>query len=239
MKRVILNAFLLILWIIFWSKKLYLKEVYIVGGGPSLKDFDFSKLNGHHVIAVNKSIFDVHHANYFLTIDYTFLRKIDLIKFNQINTTKVFVINFVNNYIKEVSGRIIDTRWNLPYDLKPFDVIIKSKSINGFGNTFGDFRNGNNSGFCALQLAILLGYTRINLLGFDLSIDKNKTHYHSGYSGTIQSQFLSRLDEYYKFFENGLIQLKDENPEIKIVSCSPISRLNQIIDYVNIEEILG
>ena len=209
-----------------------------MGGGPSLKDFDFSKLNGHHVIAVNKSIFDVHHANYFLTIDYTFLRKIDLIKFNQINTTKVFVINLANNYIKEVSGKIIDTRWNLFYDLKPFDVIIKSKSINGFGNTFGDFRNGLNSGYCALQLAILLRYTKINLLGFDLSIDKNKTHYHTGYSGTTEAQFVSRLEEYYKFFENGLIQLREQNPEVKVVSCSSISKLNQIIEYIPVEKIL-
>jgi hypothetical protein len=217
---------------------MYLKEVFIVGGGSSLTGFDFSKLKGHHTIVVNKSIFDVPQANYFITIDYTFLRKIDLVKFNQIDTAKVFVINFANNYIKEVSGRIIDTRWNLPYDLKPFDVIIKSRSINGFGNTFGDFRNGCNSGFCALQLAILLRYTKINLLGFDLTINQEKIHYHTGYSGTTKSQFVSKLDEYYKFFEGGLIQLKEQNSEIKVVSCSPISRLNSIIDYVPIEKIL-
>ena len=214
------------------------KEVFIVAGGPSLVGFNFEKLKDKHTIVVNKSIFDIPRAKYFVTIDYTFLRKIDLIQFQQIPATKIFVINFANNFIKEVLGQIRDTRWNLVYDLKPFDVIIKSKSINGFGNTFGDFRNGNNSGYCALQLAILLRYTRINLLGFDLSIDKNKTHYHSGYTGTTEAQFVSRLEEYYKFFENGLIQLREQNPEVKVVSCSSISKLNQIIEYIPVEKIL-
>ncbi len=48
-------------------------EVYIVAGGTSLKEFDFSKLKNKTTIVSNKSIFDIPKANYFITTDYTFL----------------------------------------------------------------------------------------------------------------------------------------------------------------------
>ena len=51
-------------------------EVFIVGGGTRLSGFDFNKLKNKNVIAVNKSICYVPNANYFITMDYTFLRKV-------------------------------------------------------------------------------------------------------------------------------------------------------------------
>lgn len=205
------------------------KECFIIGGGTSLQNFDFSKLDGKEVIAVNKSILNYPKAKYFVTIDHSFLHKIDksIKTLKQSDATKIFVANFVPEYMIEKNGQIIDTRWNLVYNLKLFDMIIKSKRLDGFGETFNDFRHGNNSGYCAIQLALLLGYTTINLFGFDL-VTTHITHYHYGY-GESKESFDKKLEQYYITLRRALLEIRINYPDINVYSWSSISRLNSIL----------
>ncbi len=204
-------------------------SVYIIGGGYSLKGFDFNKLKDKTTIAVNKSCKTVPNLNYFITMDFTALKKIGYDIIAPYLGTTIFIANFTKPYLKEQNGHIIDTRFGLIYKLNEFNMIIKSWGEKGMGFEFRDFYNGNNSGFCALQLAILLGYTEINLLGIDLVIDK-ETHWHGGY-GEAKESFKKKLDEYYKNFIFGLTELKEKRPNIKVYSYSKISRLNNILEY--------
>ena len=50
----------------FWDDK----PVAVVGGGPSLSDFDFERLRGAHVLAVKRSIFDIPWADAGFALDY-------------------------------------------------------------------------------------------------------------------------------------------------------------------------
>ena len=211
-------------------------EVYIIGGGPSIKNIDLSKLKDKDTIVVNKAILDVLNPNYFITMDYTFLKKIN--NNNLINTdfVKVFIANFTYDYIQNVDGRIVDTRFNLVYDLSDFDIIIKSYFTNGFGIRFNQFCNGNNSGFCALQLAYLLGYKKIYLLGIDLVLDGDQTHYHGGYGNS--KKFKQRLPDYISNFVDGIIELKMKDNSVKLYSCSDISILNEHIEYIKYDSAL-
>ena len=219
-------------------------EVYIVAGGSSLRGFDFSSLDNKDTIVVNKSILDVPHPTYFITVDFTFLRKLGVHKLESKDTTKVFIACLHFPYIEEKDGRIVDTRFNLVYDLSDFDVIIKSRKVVGIGYQFKDFRNGLNSGFCALQLAVILGYTKIYLLGVDLcfnvdnGLSNKSTHYHGGYGENITS-FNKKLSIYYDYFADGIHELKC-NPyiNVEVISLSPISRLNNIIEYVDYRKVL-
>lgn len=204
-------------------------EINIVGGGPSLKAFDFKSLTNKCTIAVNKSIFHVPKCNYFVTVDYTFLNKIRRKSFDAISTTKFFIADFGFPFIKEVNGVIVDSRYNLQYDIHGFDALIKAKDHEGIGYTFADFRTGINSGFCALQLAVILNFKKIRLLGIDLN-HQNCTHWHDGY-GEHPKIFNSKLDTYFNYFKIGLEKLKQERPGIKVISCSKNSRLNEIIPY--------
>jgi len=209
------------------------KSVFIVGGGPSLKEFDFSLLRERDVISVNKSIFDVPWCKYFITMDFTFLKKIDSSILYQSSCSKVFVCNLAFPYLLFKDGRLIDTRSNLVYRLSGFDVVVHSKRISPLGLSFSDFCNGENSGFCALQLAILLGYDEIYLLGFDLT-SQTTTHYHSGY-GEERESFDQKLSRYYQNFVLGINFLKSvEGP--RVISCSQISRLNNFLEYKPMEE---
>jgi hypothetical protein len=211
------------------------KSVYILGGGPSLKNFDFSKLEGRDVIAVNKSIRDFPSAKYFITVDYLFLGRIDISILRNVTSSKIFVACLHFDYMEEQNGRIVDTRRNgIIYDLSDFDVIVKSRRDDGLGFSFNDFRNGLNSGFCALQLAIVLGYEEIRLLGIDLCIMKQqdesfKTHYHEGYNQNT-FKFSKKLEKYYNYFCTAILDL-EKKTDIKIISHSKGSRLNEIIEF--------
>lgn len=211
-------------------------EVYIVGGGPSLSNFDFNQFANKCTIAVNRSIFNVPNPNYFITVDFTFLSKIQRRHFNTIPTTKFFVADLSHSFMKDIDGYIVDTRCNLIYDIRGFNYLIKAYSQEGIGYTFETFKTGLNSGFCALQLAIILGFTKIHLFGLDLS-KQNITHYHGGYGEDAKS-FNIKLDKYFKYFKIGLEKLKKERPDIQVISYSKNSRLNDIIPYKNIEDLI-
>lgn len=191
--------------------------------------FDFCTLTNKCTIAVNRSIFNLSNANYFVTVDYTFLNKINRRRFDFISTTKFFIADFSFPFMKEINGIVTDTRFNMQYDIHGFHALVKAKGQEGIGYSFADFRTGMNSGFCALQLAIILGFKKIYLLGIDLTHQCN-THYHGGY-GENSDTFNSKLNTYFNYFKIGLEQLKQERPGIEVISCSKNSRLNDIIPY--------
>jgi len=208
-----------------------MNEVFIIGGGNSVKDVDKSKLENKDLIVINKAIVDFPNPKYFITMDQSVLKKLDKGARYLRNTTatKVFIANFVPSYMEEKNGQIVDTRWNLVYKLNIFDMIIKSKNLEKLGTTFKDFGHGNNSAFCALQLAILLGYEKINLIGVDL-VAEGTTHYHGGYGVSLE-KFREKLDEYYQTFKTAILEFKSNNENIEIYSRSPISRLNHVLLY--------
>jgi len=209
-------------------------SAFVIGGGPSLQGFDFSKLSNRHTIGVNKSFLSLPDLEYFITVDFTFFNKINRKLYKKHPAKKFFVADLSYSYLKEIDGRIVDTRFNLVYRLNDFDTIIKSRRKDGLGLSYDDFRTGKNSGYCALQLAIVLGFRKIYLLGFDLCTN-NSTHYHNGYGESI-SNFNKKLNEYFLFFESGLADIKKKS-DVKIFSCSKISLLNNIIPYVDEREI--
>jgi hypothetical protein len=139
-----------------------------------------------------------------------------------------------HNYLVERYGRMIDKRYSKVYRLEGFDTIIKSRKSQGCGFTLGDFRNGENSGFCGLQLAVILGFDEIYLLGMDLCI-RNGTHYHSLYPN--QHNFDTKLKLYAENFRLGIADIK-QHTDIKVFSCSSFSALNDVLDYIPVEEVL-
>jgi hypothetical protein len=207
-----------------------MSKIFIIAGGPSLRGFNFKSLRGHDCIAVNKSLFDVPRAKYFVTIDHSFLGKTHSRKFLQKSEAcKFFVANYASGQLIDDNGRIMCTKTRKPYNLAAFDVIIRSRAYGGLGETWNDFRNGDCSGYCALQLAVLLGYTEIYLMGVDLAIDGNTTHYHEGY-GQRAGRLKRDLARYYGFFVKGIAAANKIG--VKMFSCSSISRLNDLIPFI-------
>lgn len=218
-------------------------SVFLVAGGVSLENFNFKKLKDKNVIAINKSILDVPFAKTFITMDYSFIdnifqktnHRLNRDDFFNLQCKKYFVLACNNDYIQKIGDYYTDTRYNYKYDLTQFDTIISSHQPQGIGTDFNSFVHGCNSGFGAIQLAIILGYTNIYLLGYDL-IAENQTHYHKGYGESLDS-FSKHIRFYYPYFVLGIEAIQKLNKKINLYSCSKISKLNKYLEYYPLENI--
>lgn len=200
-------------------------RVFIIGGGASVNSIDLSLLDGEDIICVNKSIELIANPTFFITMDYTFFgkTKLSIPSIAAKAKSSHFVINKTHSYVKEINGCYVDTRSNLRYTgLEHFTSVIESEFTTnvqtGFGLSRKEFCNGDNSGYCAIQFAILAGYKEIYLIGFDLNTEKNNTHYHNEYSAGDNALFVRKVQSY-------IVNLLDSISRFQLVSKASIMSL--------------
>lgn len=123
------------------------QDVYIIGGGPSLRDFDWNLLRGLNTIGCNDA--------------YTL--GVDICKVCLFGDPKWWEAH--KDKLAEFKGDVYNICTRLNNVVPPWVQSIKryAKGI----QTDGIGWNGN-TGFAAINLAILLGSPRIYLLGFDM-----------------------------------------------------------------------
>ena len=223
-------------------------EIFVVGGGPSLSGFDYTRLYNKPTIAINHSVFDIPNPDYFITMDYLWLTKSGVQskieykwdrwqKFAKV-PQRCFILCFSPPRMEKISAtEFLDTESGKLYDLNLFNFIIIASEYGGLGTTWNDFRCGSDSGYAALQLAIMLGYKKIYLLGLDYINEGRATHARKDCCKINAEWYKEKLNEflspYIRAFED--IDLKTES---EVISCSPISRLNAYIPYKALEDIL-
>lgn len=79
---------------------------------------------------------------------------------------------------------------------------------------------GSNSGYQAINLAVLAGAKRILLLGYDMKFDKGRAHAHNGHPATTsECQYLS----YAKSFSTMIPFL--DRLGVEVVNCTPGSAI--------------
>lgn len=222
-------------------------RLFIIAGGPSVKTLDLNLLKDEDVMCVNAAIKLIPNPKYFVTLDYSFLTKgvIDIDEINKKVTDKSFFILKTNNPNLIVKNGIVeDKRHNFQYThLKKFSHVISSTTdksgMEGFSKSSRSFVNGDNSGFSAIQLAILLGYQEIYLIGFDLGFDPNgETHFHSWYGPNTNIK--AKISGYKDIFLSAMKSFTTNGhwtnkPTISTLTESP---LNQYIRKNDISSIL-
>ncbi len=209
-------------------------DVYIIGGGGSLTGFDFRCLRNLDTIAVNGSALDVPKPTYCITADSGQFRKLQEGCYNGIDTTWVLVTNPNHCSMKWKDGKF-QHKNGYVYNLFAPNIVIRNAGVEGIGFEFKDFRTGYNSGFCGFQLAVLLRYKRIHLLGFDLNYDAPSQHYHNRYQNKKTTSKVA-MELFYRNFVVALKRIKEET-DIEVISHSANSRLNGIIPYMPLGEI--
>lgn len=168
------------------------RRCFIVGGGPSLKGFDFNKLKGELVITVNRSFESFPDS-----------------AINVAQDARVFGF-YENREFPE--GEEARKRFNsyegykLWVDVQQFpfpEDIFRMPVCHVSDFNWKDFNGGippyGNSGLNALCIAVCLGASPIYLLGFDCKRGKeNEGNYHSGYpsSNTSPSVYEGFLDDF-------------------------------------------
>lgn len=177
------------------------ETVFIIGGGPSLKDFNFNSLLGKNIIVINKAFYNCPFAQILYWTDsrfYTWYKK----------------------DIDEFEGEKITIRSHTTYtdDIK---ILRKGKTY-GLETAKDMLAHGNNSGYAAINLAVHLGVKRIILLGYDMGNNGRSSHYHDGYpvKATGDNIYKDQFIPGFNNLENELKLLK-----IEVLNASMYSKL--------------
>lgn len=200
------------------------KRVFIVCGGASLKDEPLGWLRKEDTIAVNYVVRYMPEPTFFITADSGVIRKSAEANLWGMggDTHKIIVVNKnehprwdrIKPYVSAFNEHVIPNRWDGEIGL-PGD---------------GNFATGKNTGFCALQYVVKLGYKEIYLLGVDLRLTNGRKYCYA--EGGNPSPY----DVFYEHFKRGVKKLQAFG--IRVYSCSPISRLNRDVPYVKLASLV-
>lgn len=177
-------------------------KVVCIASGPSLTQDDCNKIHAWkkenpnaRVIAVNNCYSLAHWADIIYSCDYKWwdtwfdaVRKVCFSEFWTINerASKVFGINYIRS---EAGG-----------------------GLSGLKNTI---RQGGNSGFQALSLALNFGASEVVLVGYDMQFTGNRTHWHGDHPQSLGNPVRRKFLDWIARFE----QLQKEC-SVPIVNCS-------------------
>ena len=195
--------------------KIWNGDCFILGGGPSLKDFDVDRLKEKRVVAVNNSYSIAPWADvcYFMDAIWYEWHKKELLK----------------NY----HGILITTakqQKNNP------NVMFLERGPSRLGLAAEPHRlvRGTNAGYGAIGVAVHLGAKRIFLLGYDMRVVEGKHNWHEEHKRDVPTQV------YKNQFMGGYLSLPTplEERKIEVFNATPGSLLD-VFPKVDIEEILG
>jgi hypothetical protein len=185
--------------------------IYIVGGGSSLKGFDFEKLKDKTVIAINKAFLHIPFAQVLYWSDTRFFE-------------------WYEKEIEKFKGIKVTCR---PQPKRNDIINLLNTGKNGLETMSYGIRDGGNSGYAAINLAYHLGAKTIILLGFDMYTVGKDTHWHDGYTSTANTEVMSKL--MVPNFDT-LINPLDKR-KVKVYNASPNSKL-ECFTKITIEESL-
>ena len=179
------------------------ETIYIIGGGPSLKNFNFAELKGHRTIAINKAVFFHQTADVLYWTDSRFYTwyKNDIDNFNGLK----FTLKPGSQYTTDIKV----LRKGIPHGLEKDPQVLA---------------HGYNSGYAAINLAYHLGAVRIVLLGFDMHNAGKDTHFHDGYPTRAAGDHIYR-DKFLPGFKELEKALRAEG--VTVFNASPHSQLNE------------
>jgi len=190
------------------------RSCFIVGGGPSLRQFDFSLLDGRLSIGINRA---------FERFWPTILFAMDVRVLNWIR--QGLYGEACRQRFEEYQGLKV---WCLLYGAKlPDDVYI----VKAFGNFLTSQRQwgtsyaqglgtGNNSGYAALNLAFILGADPIYLLGYDMKHEGDRSHWHGGHP---IKQTVEQVESFRLHFYRAYRKLRDAGRTV--INLNPDSAL--------------
>ena len=191
---------------------------FVIGGGPSLRGFDFERLRGRgRVIAINRAYEFAPFADMLFFMDNKFYKRCheprNIATWQAFQGYKVFL---------DLMGRTYDDCYH-----------VRTMGRNGFSSSIArGLYHGNNSGVGALGIALCLRARPIYLLGYDMRFDGKNSHFHDGYGprpheGVVRS--------FCRDFERMAKHIPDKRG---IVNLNPRSML-RIFPFGNIDEVLG
>ena len=186
------------------------RDVVIVGGGPSLKGFDWHRLQDFDckVIAVNRA-YETTDPDMVFGVDNQFFEWAETGRFGRDNRAKW----------QRLSCPIVTAT---TYGAGARYVHVRAHKDGAIGASLRDgVYHGGNSGLGAIHTACLLGARRVYLLGFDClpTGTGNTAHWHDGYQARQRDDVYTRMSRRFNEASDTL------NGMTEIVNCNPDSGL--------------
>ena len=211
------------LWEVLPDKSWEGKPCIIIGGGSSLKNFDWNLLTGWRTIGVNRA-FEKFTPTITFSMDTRFLMwvksarygKESADRFATLSSYKVWLITYPVSLPRDIF--IIPVKGNY----KEGHYSFTSRMTGGIGH-------GNNSGYGALNLAVCLRANPIYLLGYDFYHETIrdtagqtflKSHWHEGHP---MPQYESTVEKFIHYFD--LAKPKIDALGVKVINLNPKSAL--------------
>lgn len=196
-------------------------NVFIIGGGNSIRDFDFSRLEGRNVIAVNSA--------------YKFVGADAVIYWGDgawgAENERTGLSDHPSKY--KFSARLnIDSSIQQEKTGPAGCYWLKKTGSFGYDSNESHVR-GNNSGGNAINFAINLGAARVILMGFDMGYINGKSHFHNEYQRSVP------VMDYNDVFIPSLESLAKNitHLPVKVINCNSESRL-RCFEFGNVEDYL-
>ena len=181
------------------------ETAFIIGGGPSLKGFDFTPIKHRNVIGVNNS--------------YRFGSWVDVCWFGDLkwwNWHKKELKTF-KGIVAHCNTRsdIINCKWLVPYERRgPLGIDTTPNCVSW----------NRCSGFSAINLAYHMGAKTIFLLGFDMNHDGSQRNWHNDHQETVT---LKDAEGRYKHYLTACkhIQKAAKRLNLRIINGNPNSAI--------------
>jgi len=208
------------------------KPCVVIGGGPSLRQFDWSLLQGWLTIGVNR-VYEKHDPTIIFSMDKRF--------FNWTVTEVQYGAEAKKKFLESKALKV--WRWT-PGRVFPSDILIVKDYVNYSKAYYAispslklGIGHGNNSGYSAMNVAVCLGAKPIYLLGFDLKVSDGKKHWHDGHPRNQPEKVLSNFK---LSFEKARPKLKKIGAEvINVVVDSPSQTELKSYPIKTVKEIFG
>ena len=202
------------------------KECYIIGGGPSLGGFDWSKLDGKFVIAINRA--------------YEVLPDAQIVYFTDDDYYKRHRSAMIAHSGKKYRGRI--QRQKIIKDPEVLELQLQQRPY-GWSDQFGELFHGSNSTHACIQVAAQLGFDKIYLLGVDMkhqgkfnkqkNNNKGTTHWHSGHRRTDPAHAYKMMMGHYEKLapeaeKRGIKVINVNTPDGTDLKCFPVKSFEEV-----------
>lgn len=197
------------------------RSCFIVGGGPSLKNFDFSILKGELTIGINRA-FEKFDPTILFSMDSRFWGWVERGKLGEEAKTKFQEYKGFKVWLNVI-------KFPYPEDIYIVDSAGQRELTFSMKDGIG---HGNNSGYAALNLALCLGANPIYLLGFDMKGEKNKqSWWHNGYpvvqQGNVYRDFRTNFEWAAPKIKEAGFKVINLNPE-SALKCFEFGKFNGI-----------
>jgi hypothetical protein len=187
---------------------------FIIGGGASLKGFDFERLRGKgRIIAINRAYEHIPFADIHFFMDNRYYKRVQTeAAWRAFPGRKVYL----NMSCYPVSGDVIS--------IPTLGRAGLSASVSA------GLYHGNNSGVGAIGLAHCLGANPIYLLGYDCTRIEGASHFHDGYDGaptrdSVLEGFIRDIDALAPLLKQAGARVINLNPA-SAVRCFPFGKMD-------------